>query len=113
MISKTVKRLNNEIRHLHNNPLSWIRASEDDFDIRKWKVTIKGPEGTPYESGYFNCKLSFPNTYPLEPPDITFITKIFHVNFHYGSELCCDSNYKNNWSPTKTSLDIFNLFIIY
>ena len=65
MISKTVQRLSNELRDLHNNPLSWVRASEDDFDIHKWKVTIKGPEGTPYESGYFNCKLSFPDNYPF------------------------------------------------
>ena len=44
---QSVKRLNKEMRELHNNPLSWVRASEDDYDIKKWKVTIKGPAGTP------------------------------------------------------------------
>ena len=31
-MSKSVKRLNNEMRNLHNNPLSWVRVSEDDCD---------------------------------------------------------------------------------
>ena len=49
-------------------------------DIFKWRVTIFGPEDTPYKGGIFTLKILFPENYPYRGPDIRFMNKIYHLN---------------------------------
>ena len=67
----------------------WYIFANDHFylepseDLYKWNVVIKGRDGTPYEGGFFNLNLEFPEDgYPFKPPKINFKTKIYcsHVN---------------------------------
>ena len=87
----------------------------DDADMFKWEATIVGPEDTPYESGNFILNIEFPKEYPFRPPVITFQTKIFHVNIHYGYKICCESfgPLYDEWSPDltidKILIEIINL----
>uniref|UniRef100_A0A6B2G1S6 Ubiquitin-conjugating enzyme E2 15 (Trinotate prediction) n=1 Tax=Myxobolus squamalis TaxID=59785 RepID=A0A6B2G1S6_MYXSQ len=39
-----------------------------------------GPSGSFYENGFFIADLSFPQTYPMDPPKMKFTTKIIHPN---------------------------------
>lgn len=39
-----------------------------------------GPEDTPYSKGTFRATLSFPSTYPMNPPKMKFTTPVFHPN---------------------------------
>ena len=43
-------------------------VSDDDF--LHWKGEIKGPQGTPYESGKFVIDINLPNDYPFVPPKV-------------------------------------------
>ena len=42
--------------------------------------SLSGPEDTPYAKGTFRATLSFPTTYPMNPPKMKFTTPIFHPN---------------------------------
>ncbi|KAL2931033.1 Protein PEROXIN-4 [Bienertia sinuspersici] len=55
----------------------------DDSNIFKWTALIKGPSETPYEGGVFQLAFAVPEQYPLQPPQVRFLTKIFHPNVHF------------------------------
>mmetsp|Transcript_58038 Transcript_58038/g.184432 ORF Transcript_58038/g.184432 Transcript_58038/m.184432 type:complete len:110 (-) Transcript_58038:407-736(-) len=55
----------------------------DESNIFKWTAFIKGPADTPYEGGTFQLDIIVPEAYPLVPPAIRYVTKIFHPNVHY------------------------------
>jgi ubiquitin-protein ligase len=46
-----------------------------------WNVMIDGPPGSPYEGGTFRCTLTFPPEFPNHPPQLAFLTPIYHPNF--------------------------------
>ena len=44
---------------------------------------VQGPSETPYEGGVFQLAFAVPEQYPLQPPQVRFLTKIFHPNVHF------------------------------
>jgi len=77
----------------------YLQPTNPDKSILSWTALIRGPIETPYEDGVFQLSISCSSNYPLLPPNIRFITKIFHpnINFHTG-EICLDI-LKKEWSP--------------
>ncbi|KAG2400149.1 Protein PEROXIN-4-like protein [Vigna angularis] len=55
----------------------------DESNIFKWTAFVKGPSETPYEGGVFQLSFSVSDQYPLQPPQVRFLTKIFHPNVHF------------------------------
>jgi hypothetical protein len=53
------------------------RSEEDYFT---WTATFAGPEGTPFEGGVFEAELKFPEDYPLKPPEMRFLDRMWHPN---------------------------------
>ena len=53
---------------------------EETFDKTHFKLTIYGPENSPYENGIFEAEISISKSYPFEPLSLEFLTKIFHQN---------------------------------
>jgi ubiquitin-conjugating enzyme E2 D len=47
-------------------------------ELTLWKVTIIGPQDTPYEGGKFVVFIDFIDHYPWKPPRIYFQTRIYH-----------------------------------
>ncbi|OMO61881.1 Ubiquitin-conjugating enzyme, E2 [Corchorus capsularis] len=74
----------------------------DDSNIFKWTALIKGPSETPYEGGVFQLAFAVPEQYPLQPPQVRFLTKIFHPNVHFKTGEICLDILKNAWSPAWT-----------
>ena len=83
------RRLTKELKELTDNPITNCSASLIDNDITKWTATIIGPDDTPYAGGVFKLNITFPTTYPIEPPRVNFITNIYHCNISNGS-ICLD-----------------------
>jgi ubiquitin-conjugating enzyme E2 D/E len=62
----------------------------DDDDILNWKVTILGPQKTPYAGGSFVLRISFPYNYPKAPPSVIFETTIYHPNIDTQTGRVCN-----------------------
>lgn len=85
------------MRKLLEDPLDSIMAVPSKEDIMDWRAIIFGPEDTPFEDGVFELKIQFTELYPQQPPEVLFITDIFHPNVYANGELCLDI-LKNKWN---------------
>ena len=78
-----MERVREEFMDLNKNPVSNCGITvglSNENDYSSWKLTISGPNDTSYKGGLFFIKVKFPNDYPLKPPEINFITPIYHLN---------------------------------
>jgi len=71
-------------------------------DVFTWKGYLFGPDNSPYKDGIFQIKLNLPNNYPMSPPKITFLTKIFHPNINFETGEVCLDILKEQWTPAWT-----------
>ena len=60
----------------------------DENDFYKWSVCFPGPEDTLYEGGYFKAILTFPQDFPQSPPEMKFITEMWHPNIYKDGRVC-------------------------
>ncbi len=98
--TKSHKRLIKEFSSFADSSLCSISlASADDYS--NWKVDLKGPADSPYVGGIFVLSFVFPSTYPMKPPEVNFLTPIFHpnVSMKNGGSICPDA-LCSDWSPT-------------
>ena len=73
-----------------------------------WRVTLKGPDGTPYEGGIFTIRITFPCNYPKAGPEFRFRNNIYHLNVDFTDQnklghICL--NYLNEWETTGKVVD--------
>jgi ubiquitin-protein ligase len=54
---------------------------------------------TPFAGGTFRLIMTFEESYPNRPPQVKFVSKMFHPNVYNNGELCLDI-LQNRWSPT-------------
>ena len=100
-------RIKNEFRELINRPITNLGCTfglfnEDDF--YRWRVTFLGPMDSLYKGGMFWFELIFPKDYPNNPPQINFLSPIFHPNvcpYKNSLGLVCH-NFIKNWNPSYT-----------
>lgn len=59
-----------------------------DDNIYKWEVLIIGPRDTLYENSLLRGILSFPETYPDDPPSFQFLSEMWHPNIDPDGNLC-------------------------
>ena len=55
-------------------------AFQIDNDPNNWSVKIYGPGQSIYQTGIYTISLKFPEVYPFVPPELSFVTKIWHPN---------------------------------
>ena len=92
------QRILKEIQKLQTDPIVGIYAKPDKDNARYFDVMLTGPLDSPYEGGIFKLQLYLPEEYPMVPPKVLFITKIYHPNIDFLGRICLDV-LKNNWSP--------------
>ena len=63
-----------------------VYTVQSRFD--KWKVLMKGPEGTPYENKWWYLYVTFTDQYPEVPPIFRFISIPFHINISEEGRVC-------------------------
>ena len=84
-----------------------ISAVPHEDNLRYFDVSIHGPSQSPYEGtmslpattrdtadccsgGVFKLELFLPDDYPMTPPKIRFLTKIYHPNIDKLGRICLD-----------------------
>ena len=61
-------------------------------------VVSSSDKGLHVTGGEFKLELFLPDDYPMCPPRIRFLTRIYHPNIDRLGRICLDV-LKNNWSP--------------
>ncbi|XP_063416868.1 uncharacterized protein LOC134699107 [Mytilus trossulus] len=95
------RRLRSELKTLKSDPPEGIKATPLDRHCCHWQASITGPQGSPYEGGLFLLYLQIPQSYPMRPPKVRFITRIFHPNISRHGDVGLDSIH-HNWSLALT-----------
>jgi len=92
------RRIIKETQRLIAEPVAGISATPYADNLRYFAVAIEGPSETPYENGIFQLELFLPSDYPMTPPKVRFLTKIYHPNVDKLGRICLDI-LKDKWSP--------------
>jgi ubiquitin-conjugating enzyme E2 T len=64
---------------------------------------IVGAAETPYAGGVFRLRVSIPPEYPIKPPSVRFISRIYHPNIDAQGRICLDTLNmppKGAWKPS-------------
>ncbi|GAX81699.1 hypothetical protein CEUSTIGMA_g9127.t1 [Chlamydomonas eustigma] len=96
--SQLPRRIIKETQRLLSEPAPGISASPSEDNLRYFNVMILGPQQSPYEGGVFKLELFLPEDYPMAPPKVRFLTKIYHPNIDKLGRICLDI-LKDKWSP--------------
>jgi ubiquitin-protein ligase len=107
----TIKRIMKDIIALTKHPLTshGIHTINDEDTLGKVYVLMIGPEDTPYEDGFFFFQIDLPDTYPIDPPKVKYLTqggKIrFNPNLYVSGKVCLsiiNTWMGPGWSPCNT-----------
>ena len=80
----------------HGIPAALAPVRSDVLD--EWAASICGPANSPYD-GIFVVRLKVPKAYPIEPPQLRFMTTIYHPNVRFqDGEINLDL-LRDRWSP--------------
>ncbi|KAL7822949.1 ubiquitin-conjugating enzyme E2 [Trichoderma gracile] len=118
------RRLMRDFKRMQTDPPAGVSASPIPDNVMTWLVlpphastaatshadhvsssspcrnaVIIGPADTPFEDGTFRLVMQFEEQYPNKPPQVKFISQMFHPNVYATGELCLDI-LQNRWSPT-------------
>jgi len=99
-VSIRSRRLKYDLTGLSKDSLEGVRAQPLDSTLYHWQAAIRGPVGSPYEGGLFYLYMKVPFTYPFDPPEVRFLTKIFHPNVSRHGDIGIDSIQKSIWVST-------------
>lgn len=95
------RRLHKERASLEKAPLPYCTFSlVDESDVHHWRARLTGPPSTPYAGGTFVIDFDFPAQYPFKPPEIKFLTKLYHPNVKTDTGEICSDLIGENWGPT-------------
>merc|ERR1712146_2863 len=97
-MSALPRRIIKETQRLVSEPAPGISATPHESNLRYFDVIIAGPSSSPYEGGVFKLELFLSEDYPMAPPKVRFLTKIYHPNIDKLGRICLDI-LKDKWSP--------------
>lgn len=92
------KRIEKETQKLTTELPPGVSCKPTEDNYRYFKIQMMGPEGTPYEGGSYKLELFLPDGYPMQPPKVRFLTKIYHPNIDKLGRICLDV-LKDKWTP--------------
>jgi ubiquitin-protein ligase len=123
MSNRRLKRIQNEIKELYESKTileqNGVYFYIDEDNMNYIYAMLIGPEGTPYQDGFYFFRFEYPETYPMQPPLAKYYTQgsikrhgsstNFNVRFNPNLYVCgkvCLSMLNTwsgpGWVPTNT-----------
>ncbi|KAK3285496.1 hypothetical protein CYMTET_6904 [Cymbomonas tetramitiformis] len=102
-----------ELKMLESAPPE-IFAWPVDGALNHLRAYIKGPIGTAYAGGLFKLDLRIPERYPFEPPNVVFLTQIYHPNVDSRGHICLDilnMPPRGSWKPSFNVLTVLETLV--
>lgn len=101
------RRLQKEIQDVVKDSDSGITITSPNdsveiTDFTHFKGHFDGPPDTPYEGGHYEVDIRITAEYPFKPPEMRFITKIWHPNVSSQTGAICLDTLGAQWSPVLT-----------
>lgn len=90
---------------VHPNYYSDMKIFTLNSNLDIWRVFLLGPEGTLYANKWWCMHITFHNMYPIQAPNIKFITVPYHINISSNGKICMDS-LNRSYEPSKHVVDI-------
>jgi len=101
-----LKRLNKELADIQKHPPVEMSVGPVGDNMFHWEGVMYGPKDSPYEGGMFKFKVDFTDEYPMRPPSVLFVTKVFHPNvgtsFNDGGYYICIDILQDHWTSVYT-----------
>ncbi|XP_056299208.1 uncharacterized protein LOC130212098 [Pseudoliparis swirei] len=101
------KRILQELRSLHCDPHPYFSIFPSESDFTFWKILMEGPPDTPYERGTFELFCQFGSDYPVKPPLVRFVTRVYHCNINSVGRIC-HNIFDRNYHAQITMRDVLN-----
>lgn len=101
------RRLQKEIQDILKDAHSGITitttsGSTDFTDLTHFHGHFLGPPDTPYEGGKYDVDIRITAEYPFKPPEMRFVTRIWHPNVSSQTGAICLDTLGQQWSPVLT-----------
>ncbi|BCR90460.1 ubiquitin-conjugating enzyme E2 [Aspergillus chevalieri] len=100
-MSSSTRRLLKETTDLQKNPSPHFTAAPiSDSSLHDWHFTLTGPPApSPFSTGIYHGRITFPPTYPLRPPSFRFLTP--SGRFEVNREICLSisGHHEESWQP--------------
>ena len=115
MSGRATSFITGEMKKIMKDPIEGIYVEyKDESNIFVWTVWMEGAPDTYYEGGIFHLELTFPETFPNQPPELRFISKMWHPNVYPDGKVCIsilhqpgdgeldDESADIRWNPTQS-----------
>lgn len=94
-----VKRLMKEAQELRE-PTDQYFAQPLDDNLFEWHFTIRGPDDSEFEGGYYHGRIVLPPEYPMKPPSIILLTPNGRFELHKKICLSISGYHPESWQPS-------------
>ena len=86
--TEMTKRILQELSYYQSHPHPAFEVFPCEASLDFWRIIMEGPEETPYKEATFELFIEFKDDYPGKPPNIRFITPIYHCNINSSGRIC-------------------------
>mmetsp|Transcript_37456 Transcript_37456/g.38142 ORF Transcript_37456/g.38142 Transcript_37456/m.38142 type:complete len:153 (-) Transcript_37456:86-544(-) len=97
---RSLKRVEKELEKFHSNPVEGLHLEVVSQNC--WHMHITGAMNTLYAGEQYTLKITFSNDYPMDSPEILFLTPApVHPHIYTNGHICLNILYED-WSPALT-----------
>ncbi|CDF39754.1 unnamed protein product [Chondrus crispus] len=97
------RRLTRELAEwsVKNPPVPGMSVEQTDR-VDEWRVTVTGAASSVYENERYTLRFVFPSDYPMEAPEVIFLSPTpRHPHVYSNGHICLNVLY-DGWSPALT-----------